>query len=176
LGAAARRKGFGFSRPAAFGGSLCGLPKAMLANQRFTLGESRNPVFYYWHNAPTNAPRSPVCRSVSISDNLSRSNSDGTNRLQCRQGQHKYHHLVSACRHGCIQAVPTFLTGSTAEGEDTSVLLSLSSRSSPKYCACIFRIPLLRFISNNTSCSRSRCALCKIFLETTFGIYCFFVC
>jgi len=34
LGAAARRKGFGFSRPAAFGGPLCGLPNAMLALKR----------------------------------------------------------------------------------------------------------------------------------------------
>ena len=116
------------------------------SNQRFTLGESRNPVFYYWHNAPTNAPRSPMCRPVPIPDKLPHGNPEGTNRLQCRQGQHKYHHLVSAYRHGCFHAVSMFLTGSTAEGEDTSVLSSLSSRPSPKYCACIFRIPLLRFM------------------------------
>ncbi len=82
MGAAARRGVRGTPRPAAFGGPLCGLPNAMLANQRFTFGEPRNPVFYYWHNPPTNAPRSPVRRSVSISDNLSYGNSDGTNRSQ----------------------------------------------------------------------------------------------
>ena len=135
MGAAARRKGFGFSRPAAFGGPLCGLPNAMLANQRFTLGEPRNPVFYCGHYLPTNASRLSVCHSVPIPDKLPHGNPEGTIRLQCRQGQQEYCRQILSCRHGCIHAVSTFLTGSTAEGEDTSFLSSLSSRSSPKYCA-----------------------------------------
>jgi len=53
----------------------------------FTFGEPRNPVFYYWHNAPTNAPRSPVCRCVPIPDKLLQNNSDGTNRSQNAQRQ-----------------------------------------------------------------------------------------
>jgi len=36
---------------------------------------------------PTNAPRSPVCRSVPIPDNLSHGNPDGTNRLQNADGE-----------------------------------------------------------------------------------------
>ncbi len=132
--------------------------------------------FHCGHYPPTNARRSLVCRPVPIPDKLPYDQSEGTNRLQCRQGRHKYSPLISAYRHCYFHAVSTFLTGSTAEGEDTSFLSSLSSRPSPKYCACIFRIPLLRFISNRTSCSSRRCALCRIFHETTFGIYFFFVC
>ena len=52
----------------------------------------------------------------------------GTNRLQCRQGQQEYCSQFFSCRHDCFHAVWTFLTGATAEGEDTSFLSSLSSR------------------------------------------------
>ncbi|MBQ7132745.1 MAG: hypothetical protein IJO29_09235 [Oscillospiraceae bacterium] len=38
--------------------------------------------FYCRHYPPTNAPRSPVCRSVPLPDKLPHSNSEGTNRLQ----------------------------------------------------------------------------------------------
>ncbi len=95
---------------------------------------------------PKNATHSPVCRLVWIPDKLPRSNSEGTNRLQCRQGQQKYYNQISSCRHGCFHAVSMFFIGSTAEDKDALVLSSLSSRPSPKYCACIFRIPLLRFM------------------------------
>ncbi len=43
--------------------------------------------FYCGYHPPTNAPRSPVCRSVPILDNLSHSNSEGTNRSQNADGK-----------------------------------------------------------------------------------------
>ena len=83
MGAAARRKGFGFSRPAAFGGPLCGLPNAMLANPMDLLSVNPETLYFYCgHHPPTNARRSLVCHPVLIPDKLSHGNSEGTNRSQ----------------------------------------------------------------------------------------------
>ena len=89
MGAAARRKGFGFSRPAAFGGRYAD------CRMRCWLSKENSPEvphssisfvnFNCWHYPPTNAPRSPVCGSVPISDKLSYNQSEGTNRSQNAQ-------------------------------------------------------------------------------------------
>ena len=80
-------KGFGFSRSEGAGGMPC----AMLALKREL---SRSPTFFciiqafrLRHHPPTNVPRSPVCRPVSISDKLSHRNTEGTNRSQNTQRQ-----------------------------------------------------------------------------------------
>lgn len=92
MGAAARRKGFGSSRPAAFGGRYadcrmrCWQTNGLQTNGLLSV----NPetlYFNYWHNLTANAPRSPVRRPVPIPDKLSHRNSEGTNRLQNAQWQ-----------------------------------------------------------------------------------------
>ena len=82
----------GTPRPAAFGGPLCGLPNAMLAGIIIVVEptSNTNACSHRHKNLKAfspNAPRSPVCRSVWIPDNLSHSNSDGTNRSQNTQRQ-----------------------------------------------------------------------------------------
>ena len=92
MGAAARRKGFGV-RP----DQLRSVGRYADCRMRCWLSKENSPEvphssvsskrFRCRHYPPTNAPRSPVRRSVPIPDKLPHGNPEGTNRLQNAQRQ-----------------------------------------------------------------------------------------
>jgi len=95
LGAAARRKGFGVhpDQLRSVGRYVdcrmrCWQTKGLLSQTKGLLSVNPETLYFYCgHHMLTNVPRSLVCRSVPIPDKLPHGNPDGTNRLQCRQGQ-----------------------------------------------------------------------------------------